>query len=142
MRRATQSVVVLVLVLAILAFAGVAFAGKPSAGPTLTLTADTGATGATGSMSVPVGSMIHIAGANLTPGVQAVLYKGQWEPSSQFKGWAYVYYAAYWPDAAGTVTLNEGQESAGTYRYQVCQSVTSKGKTTSVCSAFIELTVS
>jgi len=71
-----------------------------------------------------------------------VLYKGQWEPSSQFSGWAYVYYAGYTPNSDGTLALDEVQNTAGTFRYQVCQSSTSHGKTTKTCSAYVELTVS
>ncbi|HLW17846.1 MAG TPA: hypothetical protein VKV69_10865 [Actinomycetota bacterium] len=120
---------------------GSAFASPRVSGPTLSISSGA-ATVNNGTMSVPVGSAIHIASTNLDPTKQAVLYKGEWQPTSQFVGWAYVYYAGYTPSSSGTLGLDEAQNQTGTFRYQVCQSSTSKGKTTSVCSPFVELTVS
>src|SRR6266571_4082179 len=94
---------------------GTAFASPKASGPTLSLSS--GAASASTSGGISVGSDVLINSTKLDPSKQAVLYKGQWEPNSQFSGWAYVYYLGLWPDANGNVSMSETQNNAGTFRY-------------------------
>jgi len=145
MRRGLITTVVVIAALGIVCAlpASQVFASKSSPNaPTLSVTSAPGDTGGSGSTSVPLGDSVHIAAGNLNPAEQAVIYKGWWNPTPQFPGWAYVYYYGLWPDASGTVTYDEVQDTAGTFRYQVCQSATSHGKTVNVCSPYVQIVVS
>ena len=140
MQRITRATIVLLVVAAIsAALVGAAFAGK--SGPSLALSAGGNTVSTTGDLAVPVNSSVHVAAAGLDASKQAVLYKGVWSTDPSFKGWKYLYYEGFNPSSDGTLSVDEAQASAGTYRFQVCQYYPSNHSTW-VCTNYAEMTVS
>lgn len=118
-------------------------AAPKSSGPTLFVVGE----GASGAASQPgtearvaVGGVASLDARSLDPARQVVLYKGRLADDPSMSGWEYLYYRAYSAAADGTLWVDETQDRAGTYRYQVCQYHEGR-RARWVCSDYVQLTV-
>lgn len=71
--------------------------------------------------NVAVGSTAHLSSTGLNPSLQVVVYKAQWLSTASGTGWTYEYYKGFNANADGTFAMDETENSAGQFRFQVCQ---------------------
>lgn len=151
MRWITRAVTVLSIIALSAALAPGASAGRMQS-PSLSLSGDasvgtTSTSTARGTKStdatwVARGNSVHLHAADLDPTLQVTLYKARWTEAQGFTGWEYLYYRGLDATSAGTLSLDEQQDDAGTFRFQVCQYVQVRKGFNQNCSDFAQLEVS
>jgi hypothetical protein len=112
----------------------------PKSTLTLSVTANAAAPVTSSVTTVAIGQSVHLAASGLDPTRQVELYKGQWIDGPQFTGWTWVYYKGFPVAANGTWSTDEAQNTAGTFRFQVSQTVGDRHPSV-VTSAYVGLLV-